>query len=367
MLRRRRSLPDYDPSSDPPPYPDLQFQRKKTPPKIVPRDEEGREQLPAYSNAIHLVGVMPRKVEFTQPGVQAKDRKWRRVYCVLEGTMFCVYKAPPAESAVSAIEQWWESKVGVGDITSVDVAAMTSSGIRVNAVRERPQDDLGSERPQKISEEREDGQNSAPNGRGEEGPSQPPSPQLPASRSRLHLGSRLLLHRQRSKSVSRRGSNSNISSSWVSIDRPSASHSNSHMRRSMDTLGSSQMSNGSSGASHTTTSTGLTIPSPTSSLLSASPTSSSDGASRFSRSRHILHTNSSGDGKDKEKGKETEYVPDPKDLLRKYSMQHAESGLASDYIKRKNVIRVRMEGEQFLLQAKDVAAVIDWIEVCARA
>lgn len=80
-----------------------------------------------------------------------------------------------------------------------------------------------------------------------------------------------------------------------------------------------------------------------------------------------MHTNSSGDGKDKEKGKETEYVPDPKDLLRKYSMQHAESGLASDYIKRKNVIRVRMEGEQFLLQAKDVAAVIDWIEVCARA
>lgn len=366
MLRRRRSLPVYEPSSDPPPYPDLQFQRKNLPPKIVPRDEEGREQLPAYSNAIHLVGVMPRKMEFTQPGVQAKDRKWRRVYCVLEGTMFCVYKAPPAESAVSAIEQWWESKVGVGDITSVDVTAMTASGIRVNAVRERPRDDLGSERPQKISEEREDGQGSAPNGLGEAGSSRPPSPQLPASRSRLHLGSRLLLHRQRSKSVSRLGSNSSNSSSRVSIDRPSASQSHSYMRRSMDTLGSSRMSNVSSAASHTTTSTGLTIPSPTSSTLNASPTSSSDSASRFSRSRHMLHTHSSGDGKDKEKEKEAAYVPDPKDLLRKYSMQHAESGLASDYVKRKNVIRVRMEGEQFLLQAKDVASVIDWIEVRAR-
>ncbi|EPQ52120.1 hypothetical protein GLOTRDRAFT_47524, partial [Gloeophyllum trabeum ATCC 11539] len=54
--------------------------------------------------------------------------------------------------------------------------------------------------------------------------------------------------------------------------------------------------------------------------------------------------------------------PDPKDLLRVYTLQHAESGLGSDYMKRRNVIRVRMEGEQFLLQAADVASVVDWIE-----
>ena len=52
-----------------------------------------------------------------------------------------------------------------------------------------------------------------------------------------------------------------------------------------------------------------------------------------------------------------------KDLVKTYSLQNAESGLASDYLKRKNVIRVRMEGEQFLLQAVDVAAVVEWIEV----
>ncbi len=57
-------------------------------------------------------------------------------------------------------------------------------------------------------------------------------------------------------------------------------------------------------------------------------------------------------------------MPDmKKDLLQQFSLQNAESGLASDYHKRKNVIRLRMEGQQFLLQAKDVAAVIDWIEV----
>jgi hypothetical protein len=46
----------------------------------------------------------------------------------------------------------------------------------------------------------------------------------------------------------------------------------------------------------------------------------------------------------------------------------AESGLAADYLKRKHVVRVRAEGEQFLIQAKDDRAVIDWIEAvsCGR-
>ena len=65
-----------------------------------------------------------------------------------------------------------------------------------------------------------------------------------------------------------------------------------------------------------------------------------------------------------EKGEDAPFTPDGRDLLRQYSLQHAESGLASDYQKRKNVIRVRMEGEQFLLQAQDVPGVIEWIEVC---
>ncbi|KAJ3482623.1 hypothetical protein NLJ89_g12127 [Agrocybe chaxingu] len=68
--------------------------------------------------------------------------------------------------------------------------------------------------------------------------------------------------------------------------------------------------------------------------------------------------------KGKEKEKEKDGVPDPdeRDLIRVYTMQNAESGLGSDYMKRKHVIRVRLEGEQFLLQAQDVESVIAWIE-----
>jgi hypothetical protein len=62
-------------------------------------------------------------------------------------------------------------------------------------------------------------------------------------------------------------------------------------------------------------------------------------------------------------------VPEPNsaDLIRAYTLQHAESGLGNDYVKRKHVIRVRLEGEQFLLQARDVGDVVDWIEVCVLA
>jgi len=52
----------------------------------------------------------------------------------------------------------------------------------------------------------------------------------------------------------------------------------------------------------------------------------------------------------------------PNALVRHYTLQRSESGLGSDYYKRRNVIRVRCEGEQFLLQAENVMQVVDWIE-----
>jgi hypothetical protein len=56
-------------------------------------------------------------------------------------------------------------------------------------------------------------------------------------------------------------------------------------------------------------------------------------------------------------------LPQEQHLLHTYALHNAESGLGTDYVKRQNVIRIRMEGEQFLLQAPDVASVVDWVEV----
>jgi hypothetical protein len=56
-------------------------------------------------------------------------------------------------------------------------------------------------------------------------------------------------------------------------------------------------------------------------------------------------------------------LPQEQNLLHSYALHNAESGLGTDYVKRQNVIRIRMEGQQFLLQARDVASVVDWVEV----
>jgi hypothetical protein len=47
---------------------------------------------------------------------------------------------------------------------------------------------------------------------------------------------------------------------------------------------------------------------------------------------------------------------------RDYTMQYAEAGIASDYVKRKYVLRVRAEGEQFLMQCPNEEERDAWVE-----
>lgn len=47
-------------------------------------------------------------------------------------------------------------------------------------------------------------------------------------------------------------------------------------------------------------------------------------------------------------------------LLRSYSLQHARMGLASDYTKKPNVLRLRVESEQFLLNFSTPKELIEW-------
>ena len=61
---------------------------------------------------------MPRKMEFIKPSVPARDRKWRRVICELEGTAFRVYEyKQKGVGGAGKVKEWWERKVGVGDVS----------------------------------------------------------------------------------------------------------------------------------------------------------------------------------------------------------------------------------------------------------
>jgi hypothetical protein len=299
-IQRRRSLPTFTEATEPPPYPSLEIPARFAP-KVFPRDEEGKEQLPPYSNDILLSAVLPRKLEFTSPGVQARDRKWRRVSCVLEGTVLRLLE-PPA-SGVGAVGRWWERKVGVGDLTSD--APLPKKTWKVAPGSQKIDRDLDGVEdspiieptPSTIAPERET--------------------KFPAKKSKLHSSGFL------SPSGDTSGASSRRQSEETSREEGRSALSLSTSRPSVSSI--------------TSNTTGR--PSVSSNRRAALPTST--------------------------KSAQAEHVPPPQDCqpLRVYTLQHAESGLASDYLKRKNVIRVRMEGEQFLLQVPSVQAVVDWIEV----
>ncbi|KAG6888137.1 hypothetical protein C0995_010350 [Termitomyces sp. Mi166 len=368
-IRRRRSLPMFTEATDPPPYPAFpplspsnlhnitpfglhNHNSSQANPMIEPSDDEGRERLPPYSNALYMRAILPRKMEFISAGIQARDRKWRRVVCVLEGTALKVYKPPRERGGKGVIGEWWERKVGVGD-------ASTSAG---PAARPKKDDVAGGKTTTREQIPKLYGEGTDPAGQTELELRPPPTPITPitpertqprltgehpfvpgqpqtsssiygnaqpqANRSRLNLAVSSLL---KPSSHSRARSHSRANSNGV----------NSYLELNVHGNGNSSSSNasGSAGSGHAST-------------RKETP----PGHSHISSLVSSLHSRTSS-------GPPAHVVDDPRDLLRVYTMQNAESGLGNDYVKRKNVIRVRAEGEQFLLQAKDVADVVAWIEV----
>lgn len=342
-LLRRNSLPNYyHPASDPPPYPSFDPRPRELHEGVAPismqlREDVGRERLPSYSNSLYLTAIMPRKMEFTAPGVQARDRKWRRVLCELEGTAFRVYKCPPGASGVGILSGWWEKRVGAGDVA---VSGTTSHHQRPSAQRSgerRKSTKLGFDQPE------------------------PPTATLGEESSI-----------RRSESQSSRGTEVNVVSSRAARRASGASFLSS--LRSVATGVHSQSQE--SSASRPT-------PSDSPRQMELPPVDSRDGHSAGSSMLHeALNDRSSTpvptthqprsasrlsflpSGRSRIASVGTFELPNPSkcDLIRAYTLQHAESGLGNDYIKRKNVIRVRLEGEQFLLQAPDVPSVVEWIE-----
>lgn len=216
-LQRTRSM--YELRDAPPPYNAVYRKAGVGAPQIVhPREEEGREGLPPYTCAIHIEGYMPRKMEFTAPGVQARDRAWKRQYFVLHGTSIKIYKYDLRTHPIPGEQDW--------STVPVDIA-------------------------------------------GHDGP--PPL--------HFHEGE------------------------YGVAKEPSAT-------------------------------------------AHKFPLSITDAKAK-AKDRIITSATASAQNS----------------LVRHYSLQHAESGLAADYVKRKHVVRVRAEGEQFLVQAKDDRGVIDLIEV----
>ncbi|KAJ1018905.1 hypothetical protein NDA16_004708 [Ustilago loliicola] len=218
-LGRRRSM--FEMRAEPPPY-SIIHNRPEGPQVILPREEEGKEKLPTYCCGVHIEGYLPRKMEFSAPGVQAKDRSWKRQYFVLHGTSLRVYKSDLSVDWHAANGSWGEMM-----------------GVHVH-----------------LEPMNEDGSNGSGSGIG--------------------LGA---------------------------AAREAISHT------------------------------------------------------PLGNHRHEASKNKEGSTQfDAKNG-----------LIRNYTLQGAESGLAADYLKRRHVVRVRAEGEQFLFQTRSDRHVVNWIEALQAA
>ncbi|KAG8732480.1 hypothetical protein FRC11_013345 [Ceratobasidium sp. 423] len=280
-LMRRNSMPPQ--IRHPPNYNDLY--------PSVPREEEGKEKLPGYSCGIHIEAMMPRKMEFSAPGVLAKDRSWKKQYIVIHGTSLYVYK---------------------NDIRRVPIGGKVKGKEKYEGVVTEDEVDLAS-----------------------------PTVHLPGFESaapRLPLNPPTRRDSRRSSSV---GTTDNGSRSSL-LSRFHGNSSRTGAPQSQETPAPDDKTS----ASQST----VSISASSSASASARRWSHNQASVPFASSLpHFNPPFSSGN-----------------QLVRQYTLQRAESGLGSDYYKRRNVIRVRCEGEQFLLQAESVMQVVDWIE-CLQA
>ncbi|KAJ8654972.1 hypothetical protein O0I10_009368 [Lichtheimia ornata] len=84
-------------STSPPDYHDTALMKRweKCRSCILPREEEGREELPPYKCTVYKMGHVHIKREMDAPGVRTRWRLWRKLYFELWGTVLRIYRASP--------------------------------------------------------------------------------------------------------------------------------------------------------------------------------------------------------------------------------------------------------------------------------
>ncbi|KAI7879756.1 hypothetical protein K492DRAFT_195715 [Lichtheimia hyalospora FSU 10163] len=87
-------------STSPPDYHDTALMKRweKCRSCILPREEEGREELPPYKCTVYKMGHVHIKREMDAPGVRTRWRLWKKLYFELWGTVLRIYRASPHAS-----------------------------------------------------------------------------------------------------------------------------------------------------------------------------------------------------------------------------------------------------------------------------
>ncbi|KAG1048032.1 hypothetical protein G6F46_010166 [Rhizopus delemar] len=106
---RPLSMPVFLPSLTPPPHYEPESRKERCQSMmIIPREEEGREELPAYSCTVFKMGYVNMKKEFDAPNIRTRWRHWRKLYLELWGTILRIYRtAPPKHDTIPNYYPSW--------------------------------------------------------------------------------------------------------------------------------------------------------------------------------------------------------------------------------------------------------------------
>jgi hypothetical protein len=263
-------------------------------------------------------------MEFMQPGLQAKDRAWKKYYFVLHGTALFVYKFDPTKVPLRANEPYLAC-----DETEIH-----------KFLHVHPAPDRRFLASVPVSAQS--------------------TPRTPATRAEKQA---------RRNTVSLEGALSLRGSPIGAITghrRGTVGSQTPPMRATTPTTstfaGSSSSSTlaGPSGLSMSTGPSGLSMSVPPSagdtrdaknpdlftkasrrkSMMAAAPVASSTASAPLASHMPFAHNT----------------------MIHQYTLQSGESGLAADYKKRLHCVRIRAEGQQFLLQTETARQCVQWIE-----
>ncbi|KAG8872452.1 hypothetical protein FRB97_007625 [Tulasnella sp. 331] len=337
-LSRRMSMPDMAAlRAQPPPYP-----------KYTPREDEGKEKLPPYSCRIHFEASVHRKMEFSGPGILSRDRAWKRVYIVLNGTELTMFKQNPRQHPIKPTSGGHIGGVympagrrgdGVVDVEDVVVGAphvhlpedvLIASTSRMDV---RP----GLKKAPSRGSNGSGGNNN--NDRRSSFDGSPAGAGPSASRRSLDTG---MAHTRR-QSAEMPGRRSSASASRSSLSSSGVASGSTAASSAGPSASEASLVNTGNDDPSLEKRSGIDATKASKSIIGDSRPSNSQSSNSRHGSQILASFQSNA-------------------VLRKYSLQNAETGLASDYAKRKFVIRVRADGEQFLIQADNILMAIDWIE-----
>ena len=259
------------------------FPGSQNTPSLAIETESG---LPAYSNAISLTALLPRKVEMSG-NAPAKDRSWKGVWCCLEGTSLCIYKDTRSLPSRMRVKSQNSSSSPIRPVSldprSLGFAPSYSDLVAAYGPAGGDIKTPLSARPQSLL-----------------------TPVLPSPMDHRFPASPL-----------------GLSDGYLSANDAYLSPFSPGARNSKRFSSVSAVS--------------LLYP-------PASPAVLEPPASPCLP-------------------KKIDRLVTKDNLIRQYSLHGAECGLASDYSKRAHVLRIRVEGEQFLLQLPDLQTNVQWIEV----